>query len=119
MISAEHSYRIATLSGDGIGPEVMASAVMVLEAIQETSPLTFDLQSYLCGASCYQQLGDPLPLETLQGCRQADAILLGAMGLPNVRWPDGTEMRPQVDLRFKLDLYAGLRPIICVTLIIL
>ena len=111
MISAEHSYRIATLGGDGIGPEVMASAVMVLEAIQETSPLTFDLRSYLCGASCYQQLGDPLPLETLQGCRQADAILLGAMGLPNVRWPDGTEMRPQVDLRFKLDLYAGLRPI--------
>ena len=90
MISAEHSYRIATLSGDGVGPEVM-----VLEAIQETSPLTFDLQSYLCGASCYQQLGDPLPLETLQGCRQADAILLGAMGLPNLRWPDGTEMRPQ------------------------
>ena len=43
MISAEHSYRIATLGGDGIGPEVMASAVMVLEAIQETSPLTFDL----------------------------------------------------------------------------
>ena len=111
MISAEHSYRIATLSGDGIGPEVMASAVMVLEAIQETSPLTFDLQSYLCVASCYQQLGDPLPLETLQGCRQADAILLGAMGLPNVRWPDGTEMRPQVDLRFKLDLYAGLRSV--------
>ena len=55
--------------------------------------------------------GDPLPESTLEGCRQAEAILLGAMGLPDVRWPDGTEMRPQVDLRFKLDLYAGVRPI--------
>ncbi|MGV3723732.1 MAG: isocitrate/isopropylmalate dehydrogenase family protein, partial [Actinomycetota bacterium] len=43
--------------------------------------------------------------------RSADAILLGAMGLPDVRWPDGTEMVPQVELRFRLDLYAGIRPI--------
>ena len=47
----------------------------------------------------------------MEGCRRADAVLLGAMGLPHVRWPDGTEMRPQVDLRFQLDLYAGVRPI--------
>jgi len=110
-MSAEHSYRIAVLDGDGIGPEVMASAITILETIQNTSSLVFDLCFYPCGANCYLQQGDPLPSATLQGCQQADAVLLGAMGLPDVRWPDGTEMRPQVDLRFKLDLYAGLRPI--------
>ena len=54
---------------------------MVLEAIQNCT--AFDLRSYLCGVSCYQKK-DPLPLKTIQGCRQADAILLGAMGLPDV-----------------------------------
>jgi 3-isopropylmalate dehydrogenase len=47
----------------------------------------------------------------LNACRQADAVLLGAMGLPDVRWPDGREMTPQIDLREQLDLYAGIRPI--------
>ena len=104
-------YQIAILAGDGIGVEVMAEAVKILDAIQQTSLLGFDLKPYPCGAGCYLEHGDPLPETTVEGCRQADAVLLGAMGLPDVRWPDGTEMRPQVDLRFKLDLYAGVRPI--------
>ena len=104
-------YQIAILAGDGVGVEVMAEAVKILDAIQQTSPLSFDLKPYPCGAGCYLKHGDPLPETTVEGCRQADAVLLGAMGLPDVRWPDGTEMRPQVDLRFKLDLYAGVRPI--------
>jgi 3-isopropylmalate dehydrogenase len=63
------------------------------------------------GAGAYLERGDPLPLDTLERLREADAILLGAMGLPSVRWPDGTEMTPQIDLREQLDLYFGLRPI--------
>ena len=102
------AYDIAVLKGDGIGPEVMDEALKVLNAFG-TPALAF--AEYPCGAGCYLEQGDPLPEATVEGCRRADAVLLGAMGLPHVRWPDGTEMRPQVDLRFQLDLYAGVRPI--------
>ena len=102
------TYDIAVLKGDGIGPEVMDEALKVLNALG-TPALAF--AEYPCGAGCYLEQGDPLPEATVEGCRRADAVLLGAMGLPHVRWPDGTEMRPQVDLRIKLDLYAGVRPI--------
>jgi 3-isopropylmalate dehydrogenase len=54
--------------------------------------------------------GNPLPDAALEACTKADAILLGAMGLPDVRWPGGTEMAPQLDLREQLDLFAGVRP---------
>jgi 3-isopropylmalate dehydrogenase len=102
------TYNIAVLPGDGIAPEVVAEAQRVLDAA--AGPV-LNYTSYPCGATCYQQTGDPLPPATVEACRDADAVLLGAMGLPDVRWPDGTEMRPQVDLRFLLDLYAGVRPI--------
>lgn len=101
------SYQIAVLPGDGIGPEVVGAALESLEGLG----LDLELREYPCGAGCYLERGTPLPDETLEGCRSADATLLGAMGDPRIRWPDGTEMRPQVDLRFKLDLYAGVRPI--------
>ena len=104
-------YEIAVLKGDGIGPEVVDEALKVLEAVQLSGGPTCRFETYSCGATCYLEQGDPLPAATVEACRQADAVLLGAMGLPHVRWPDGTEMRPQVDLRFKLDLYAGVRPI--------
>ncbi|MBS0278464.1 MAG: isocitrate/isopropylmalate dehydrogenase family protein, partial [Proteobacteria bacterium] len=71
----------------------------------------FQFTEYPCGAGEYLRSGDPLPATTLKGCGDADAILLGAMGLPNVRWPSGTEMAPQIDLREQLDLFAGVRPI--------
>ena len=51
-----------------------------------------------------------MPNSTVKLCRDADAILLGACGLPEVRYPDGTEIMPQVELRFIFDLYAGVRP---------
>ena len=102
------TYDIAVLKGDGIGPEVVDAALTLLAALD--APL-FNFVEYSCGAGCYLDQGDPLPEATVAGCRAADAVLLGAMGLPHVRWPDGTEMRPQIDLRIKLDLYAGVRPI--------
>jgi 3-isopropylmalate dehydrogenase len=107
-----HVFRIAVLPGDGIGREVMVEAIRVLHALEQRIPeLRLALQEHPCGAGAYLELGDPLPPATLAACREADAILLGAMGLPDVRWPDGREMAPQIDLREQLDLFCGLRPI--------
>jgi 3-isopropylmalate dehydrogenase len=69
------------------------------------------LQEYPAGAGEYLRSGSDLPDGTFAACEDADAILLGAMGLPEVRYPDGREPTPQIDLRERLDLYAGLRPV--------
>lgn len=73
--------------------------------------LSLSWEEAQAGAALWQRTGEELPKETLELCRRADAILFGATGLPNVRYPDGTEIAPQITLRFTLDLYAGVRPI--------
>ena len=104
-------FKVILLPGDGIGPEVVNEAVRVLQAVEPNLGVRFDLEEQPCGAGEFLRHGDPLPPSTVEACRQADATLLGAMGLPDVRWPDGTEMVPQIDIREILDLYAGIRPI--------
>jgi 3-isopropylmalate dehydrogenase len=110
MLPKSH-FTIAVLPGDGIGIDVTAEAVKVLRAVERTVG-TFHLAMphFDCGAVCYQKTGHDLPPATLEACRQADAVLLGAMGHPDIRKPDGTELMPQVNLRILLDLYAGVRP---------
>ncbi len=104
--------RIAALPGDGIGPEVTEAAIRVLRTVEATSDdLDLRFETYSVGAGEYLKGGDPLPRETLATMRECDAILLGAMGLPDVRWPNGTEMAPQIDIREELDLYQGIRPV--------
>ncbi len=106
------TLNIALLPGDGIGVDVVRETVRVLRAIESRMPeLRFECTEYSVGAGEYLKSGDPLPAETLARISQQDAILLGAMGLPSVRWPNGVEMTPQIDIREKLDLYCGLRPI--------
>ena len=106
------AFHIAVLPGDGIGPEVIREGVRVLRAVEaKLTGVAFDLAEHPAGAAEYLRGGDPLPASTMQACRSADAILLGAMGLPDVRGPGGTEMAPQLDLREQLELYAGVRPI--------
>lgn len=106
------TFEIAVLPGDGIGPDVTAEAVRALEAVERRlDGVRFHFVEHPCGAGEYLRNGDPLPKATLEACRKAHATLLGAMGLPGVRWPTGTEMTPQIDLREELDLYAGARPI--------
>src|ERR1700675_1664983 len=108
---ANDSFHIAVLAGDGIGPEVMAPALEVLRKIEATTPgLKFRFSAAPAGAGHYRDTGQSLPESTVKLCREADAILLGACGLPQVRYPDGTEIMPQVELRFIFDLYAGVRP---------
>jgi 3-isopropylmalate dehydrogenase len=105
------SLNIAVLSGDGIGPEVVNAAWQVWEKLAPAaSSVHLNWKEYAAGAEEYRRGGDPLPPATMQACRDADAIFLGAMGLPDVRWPDGREMAPQLDLREQLELYAGVRP---------
>jgi len=102
---------IAVLPGDGIGPEVMDSALQVLERVGQRIQRRFVPQVHPAGAQHFVDTGESLPESTLAACRAADAILFGAMGLPHVRGNDGTEIIPQLDIRFALDLYAGVRPV--------
>ncbi len=111
MHSIDKKYSIAVLPGDGIGKEVMASALAVLDAVGARIGRTFETKTHPAGAQHYVDTGDALPDATLQACREAHAILFGAMGLPHVLKADGTEIIPQLDIRFALDLYAGVRPI--------
>ena len=105
------TYRIAVVGGDGIGPEVIGCALDVLaEACRAVSGFELDFVEAPAGAGTYLDRGEALPEATLAACRAADAILLGACGLPGVRYPDGTEIIPQVTLRIVLDLYAGIAP---------
>ncbi len=102
---------IAVFPGDGIGIEVMESAMTVLNAVQANNG-GFKLNTTMLegGAGHYRDHGKTMPDDALGIAGDADAILLGAMGLPEVRYPDGTEITPQIDLRFHFDLYAGVRP---------
>jgi len=109
---SKQSFNIAVLPGDGIGSEIMDACIKVLDRLLADQP-RFDLRYTQGpgGAQHYADTGVALPDSTLRACADADAILFGAMGLPHIRYPDGTEINPQLDLRKDFDLYAGVRPI--------
>jgi 3-isopropylmalate dehydrogenase len=103
------SHRIGVIRGDGTGPEVVAEALKVLEAVRdgfETELVEFDL-----GADRYLRTGETLPDEELEGLRGCDAILLGAVGDPRVR-PGVLERDLLLRARFELDQYVNLRPVV-------
>ncbi len=105
---------ILFLPGDGIGPEVSNSAKNILELVNEIYDLGFTIEEALVGGSAYDQFGVPLPDETLEAARKADAILLGAVGGP--KWDKlDYQFRPEralLGLRSELDLFANFRPAI-------
>ena len=106
------SFQIVVFPGDGIGQEVMVPCIALLKEL--TSQIGgFDLafENFEAGAGLYQRTGIALPDSAMAAAAKADAILLGAMGLPDVRYPDGTEVQPHLDMREKFQLYAGIRPI--------
>lgn len=105
-------YEVAVVHGDGIGPEVCQAAMdIVRAALGSHQVLSF--VEYEAGATLYQRTGVAYPPESFDGCRRAHAILHGAAGLPGVNYPDGTEAGLDFGLqtRFRLDLYANIRPI--------
>lgn len=103
-------FSIVVLPGDGIGPEVMEPCLDVVRAACAETGLSLSFETLPAGAETYRDTGTSLPDTTLEAIRAADAVLLGAMGLPHIRYPDGTEIAPQIDLRRILNLYAGVRP---------
>jgi 3-isopropylmalate dehydrogenase len=111
MIS-NNIFNICVLPGDGIGIEVMAPCIAILQrAAERAGGFALRFEEYPAGAFTFRDTGTALPDATMEAARKADAILLGAMGWPDIRYPDGTEIAPQFDLRFALELYAGVRPI--------
>ena len=108
------SRRILVLPGDGIGPEIIAEAVKVLQRLQERFGLDVELEHGLVGGSAYDKHGSPLPAESLEKAQSADAILLGAVGAPQYEHLD-ISVRPEkglLGLRSELKLFANLRPAI-------
>jgi 3-isopropylmalate dehydrogenase len=105
----KEKFTICVLPGDGIGVEVIEATLPILQKVQKGFSLEF--QTYPAGAQHYKKTGEALPEKTFEAARDADAMLFGAMGWPAIRYPDGTEIAPQLDLRFRLELYAGVRPV--------
>ena len=105
-------FEIAVFAGDGIGPEITAPTVGILTMLSAASDqYCLEFTDAPAGAAHYAQTGESLPEASMQIARNADAILLSAMGLPDVRYADGTEISPQIDLRKALTLFAGVRPV--------
>ncbi len=106
-------YKIVGLPGDGIGPECMNATLQVLDALQDCCNVQLDITCHEAGAEHYRQHGVAIPDSVLQDCLAADAVLLAAIGLPDVRKPDGTEVQPEMmmGLRRALGLYAAVRPV--------
>ena len=108
------THKIAVLAGDGIGREIVAEAVKVVDCLRADFGFDAELEPAAIGGAGYDQFGKPLPDQTLAICRQADAILFGAIGGPEY---DGLEreLRPEkglLALRSQLDLFSNLRPAI-------
>lgn len=108
----KEKYTIAVLPGDGIGPEVMTEALKVLQAVALKNRFQLQLNQAQVGGVAIEQFDTPLPTSTLQTCRQADAVLLAAIGHP--RYDSlPSDKRPEkglLGLRAELGLYANLRP---------
>jgi len=105
------NYKIACLAGDGIGPEVTEAVIAVLNVIAKKFKHKFNIQSYLIGGVAIDQTGCPLPDKTLQGCKDADAVFLAAIG--GSKWDSG-EVRPEqglLELRSQLGVFANIRPL--------
>ncbi|MFC6322692.1 3-isopropylmalate dehydrogenase [Companilactobacillus baiquanensis] len=103
-------YQIAVLAGDYIGPEIMSAGLRVLKAVSEDSDFEYELRKLLFGGAAIDEVGEPLPQNTLTTCKNSDAILLAAIGGP--KW-DHALKRPEEGLlaiRKELGLFSNIRP---------
>ena len=109
---APRSYRVVVIPGDGIGPELVAAALVVLAAAEEALGFRLEIDRRDGGAGLYRKSGASLAPEAFEAIKRADAAMKGPVGLPDVRLPDGTEAGLLGGvLRIGLDAYANLRPV--------
>ncbi|MFV1980013.1 MAG: 3-isopropylmalate dehydrogenase [Rhodothermia bacterium] len=112
-MAGRRTYRIAVLPGDGIGPEVTEAAMNVVAAVSRLFEFEIQVGTHLVGGCAIEASGDPLPVDTVEACRRADAVLLGAVGGP--AWDEiPVDRRPErglLRLRSLLGVYANLRPV--------
>ncbi|MEN8120303.1 MAG: 3-isopropylmalate dehydrogenase [Bacteroidota bacterium] len=107
-------YKIAVLPGDGIGPEVMEQGLKVLQATAKKFKFEIETKDALIGATAIDQTGNPLPDESIETCKSADAVLLGAVGHPKYDNDPSAKVRPEqglLKLRKSLGLFANIRPV--------
>lgn len=107
-------YKITVLGGDGIGPEVMAQGLKVLNATAKKFNFEIETEDALIGATAIDQTGNPLPDASIESCKKADAILLGAVGHPKYDNDPTAKVRPEqglLKLRKSLGLFANIRPV--------
>ena len=97
------SYKISVIKGDGIGPEVINIALQVLQRLEKISPINFEFNEYEAGYMCLKKYGEALPHETIDGIKNSDALLLGAIG--------GSVAKVILPIRQGFDLFANIRPI--------
>jgi 3-isopropylmalate dehydrogenase len=106
--------KITVIEGDGIGPEVTAQSIKVLNAIGKRFDIEFNYDYQLMGAIAIDKTGNPLPDATIESCLNSDAVLFGAIGHPKYDNDPTAKVRPEqglLKLRKSLQLYANIRPI--------
>ena len=106
--------KIAVLSGDGIGPEIMRQGVAVMDAIAEKFGHEVEYKEAICGAHAIDEVGDPFPENTFKICQEADAVLFAAVGDPKYDNDPTSKVRPEQGLlamRKGLGLFANIRPV--------
>lgn len=110
----ENILKIAVLPGDGIGPEISAAGIEVLEAVGKKHAIRFEFKQGLVGAAAIDVTGDPFPEETLKLCKESDAVFFSAVGHPKYDNDPTAKIRPEQGLlamRKKLGLFANIRPV--------
>ena len=108
------THKIAVLSGDGIGPEVVSETVKILKVVEQLFKYNFEFKEALIGAIAIDETGAPLPDDTLQLCNESDAVLFGSIGDPKYDNNPNAKVRPEqglLRLRKELGLFANIRPI--------
>jgi 3-isopropylmalate dehydrogenase len=109
---SDSSFQIAVIKGDGIGIDVTEATLAVIDSAQQSiGGFSLALNYISAGAGYYQETGNDIQPGGEEAAGEADAILLGAIGLPSVRYTDGTEISPHLRLRDRFQLYAGIRPV--------
>ncbi len=112
MVSSSNSIHVAVLPGDGIGREVIEPCLAAFDVLAgRIGGFSLHYEMLEAGATVYAETGAALPDDVVKRAEVADVMVLGAMGLPHIRYPDGREIAPQIDLREIFELFAGVRPV--------